>query len=117
MKHITDQDIIQALRASNGYSYYAARRLDCPEGIIKDRIRTSPQVAKVLWAIVRARQKAKGFAPAGKSKSGNRRARRPYYKTSMTYRERLRNRGHFRSNTPAPQIGLFDHLEWLNEPD
>ena len=56
MKHYTDKEIIDALRAGNGYTSYAAQRLDCPEGIIKDRIRESPEVARVYWAIYRRKK-------------------------------------------------------------
>ena len=109
MKHITDQEIIEALRASYGYSSNAAKRLGCSAGLIWDRIRTSPQVGKVYWGIrkVMKRKKAGDHGNAGKS-SGKRWAKRPYYKTGMTYRERLRNRGHSRSDTPSPRVCLFD---------
>lgn len=109
MRHITDQEIIDALRATNGYSRSAARRLACPEGVVLERIRSSPRVGKVLWAIVRARKKAHGPGSTGKTKSAAYRRRqscprRPYKKAA------------WRSDADNRQCGLFDHMEWLSEP-
>ncbi len=72
---LTDGQIINALRTGNGYYNYAAMELDCPEGVIRDRIRESREVAKVYWAIVRARKQKQGL-PAPRSKRWHRRYRR-----------------------------------------
>lgn len=110
MKKYTDQDIIQALRASNGYSRYAAQRLDCPEDVIWDRTRTSPQVAKVFWGIrnVLKRKKAGGIAAKTKFAA--------YRRKPSTRLKHTRSSERTRADSCNRQFGLFEHLEWLNEP-
>lgn len=63
MRKYTDQEVIDALRAENGYPGYAAQHLDCPEGIIRDRIRESSRVARVYWAIYRRKRKQAKHRP------------------------------------------------------
>lgn len=111
MKHITDQEIIDALRATNGYSRSAARRLDCPECVVLERIRSSPRVGKVLWAIVRARKRARGPGGTGKTKSV------AYRRKPQGYSRRPYKKAAWRSDADNRQCGLFDHMEWLNESD
>ena len=110
MKKYTDQDIIQALRASNGYSRYAAQRLDCPEDVIWDRIRTSPQVGKVYWGIRKVLKRKKAGGAAGKTKFVT------YRRKPSTRLKHTRSYRRTRADSSNRQFGLFDHLEWLDEP-
>lgn len=109
---VSDKEIIDALRATNGYSRSAARRLDCPEGLVLERIRSSPRVGKVLWAIVRARKAAHGLGGTGKTKPAGYR-RKP--SARQGYSRHSRRGAHARSDENR-QCGLFDNLEWLSEP-
>lgn len=109
MKKYTDKEIIAALRAANGYSRYAAQRLDCPEDVIWDRIRTSPQVGKVYWGIRKVLKRKKAGGTAGKTKfAAYRRKPSARLKHTRSYKAR--------ADANSRQCGLFDHLDWLSEP-